>query len=69
MLIIFTLHDLGIQMILFAYLHCSKIMDQRNTREEETDNCSDTGERCGTEVKEMIVMLEVNRQVMLCFGG
>lgn len=46
MLIIFTLHDLGIQMILFAYFYCSKIMDQRNAREEETDNCNDTEKRC-----------------------
>lgn len=56
-------------MILFAYLHCSKIMDQGDAREEETDHCSDTGEGGRTEVEEMIVMLEVNRQVMLCFGG
>lgn len=44
-------------------------MDQGNAREEETDHCSDTAEGGGTEVEEMIVMLEVNRQVMLCFGG
>lgn len=46
-------------------------MNQRKCKRgrEETDNCSETGERWSTWMKEVRVEIEGNGQIMLYFGG
>lgn len=71
MLKICVLHDLGIQISLSTCLYCPKTMNQRKCKRgrEETDNCSETGERWSTWMKEVRVEIEGNGQIMLYFGG
>lgn len=56
-------------MILSACLYCPKTTDQRDAREEETDNYSIEMKDDSIWVREMIVKIKGNGQIMLYFGG